>query len=116
MTVLPATKNDAEAIHQLTSLRDGSSVKDIFTTLMLKIALDNYDEQPTHIPYIGKMKITKVGEVVDKGKKEAQLKIEIEPSKFLTRLIGQISDNTETDIDQFLIDSVIFELEKKEGE
>lgn len=98
------TKEEKDIIHRvhLLSGRSYDEVNEIFESLCLCATLAFLEKEPIDIPLFGKMEVFYKGDKVTEKGREAQLDIKVTPSPALKRVIGQIEDETETDIEKSL--------------
>lgn len=104
------TQNEKMTIEQLRNFANGSintaEVNDFLKSL-LKITLLNFAEnEPTEIPYFGKITIDYKGDICGSKGRVADVDVKFEPSDYFIKNIGQLidaknpnSDTTVTDID-----------------
>lgn len=98
------TKEEKDIIHRvhLLSGKPYDEVNEIFEALCLCAVLAFLEKEPIDIPLFGKMNVTYTGEELTEKGKEAQVKIDVDPSPALKRVIGQIEDEVESDIEKSL--------------
>ena len=84
-----------------------------FEGLLTRLVLSYLEQEPFRIPYIGNIKLSHIGETIDQGKREAKLKVEFETSELLNRIIGDIDDMKEDELENSILEKIIFEIEKK---
>ena len=98
------TKEEKDIIHRvhLLSGRSYEEVNEIFESLCLCATLAFLEKEPIDIPLFGRMEVFYKGDKLTERGREAQLDIKVEPSPALKRIIGQIEDETESDIEKSL--------------
>lgn len=98
------TKEEKDIIHRvhLLSGKPYDEVNEIFEALCLCAVLAFLEKEPIDIPLFGKMNVTYTGEELTERGKEAQVRIDVDPSPALKRVIGQIEDEVESDIEKSL--------------
>lgn len=85
----------------------------LIQALLFKVIVNNFmDDETTHIPYLGEIKINHKEDIVVDGLKEAVLEVVIEPSALLKREIGSIGDDVkESLLVDDLTNKLVLELE-----
>ena len=103
--------NFVQRIHFLSgfSLED---IKEIFEAILTQIVFDYMEEKSTHLPYLGELYIEHIDDIVMGGKKEAVIKITLSPEDIVKKIIGQIADKEETDIEKMFKRKIKNSLEK----
>lgn len=98
------TKEEKDIIHRvhLLSGKPYDEVNEIFEALCLCSVLAFLEKEPIDIPLFGKMSVSYSGEELTEKGKEAQVRIDVTPSPALRRVIGQIEDEVESDIEKSL--------------
>lgn len=113
---LPRTTDDKEGMIALQSLSQKVTMEQtisILESILVWSVLQYLDDSSFHIPYLGSIKIRYKGEEIVDGEKEAKLDVSIQPTSLLRRIVGQIEDNRETDIDSAFIEKILHEIELK---
>lgn len=86
-------------------LLSGKSLSDItemFESFCLCSVLACLEKESVQIPLIGEMNIKYDGEEISALGKEAKVEISINPNKYIKKVIGQIKDGEESDIEKSL--------------
>jgi len=113
---LPKTQEDREGMIALQSLSQKVTMEQtisILESILVWSILSYLDGEPFHVPYMGNLRIDYKGEEIIDGEKEAILNISIQPTSLLKRIVGQIEDNKNTDIDSAFIEKILYEIESK---
>lgn len=77
-----------------------SDITDMFESFCLCTVLSCLEKETLQIPMIGEMEVTYSGEDISAIGKEAKVSISVTPNKFLKKVIGQIQDDEESDIEK----------------
>ena len=88
-------------------------IKKIFRTLINEVVC-NYEDNnhvTTTIPLLGSINLNYNGDRVVRGEdgkhyKQADISIIFQSSEFLKRIVGQLSDGIETDIEKYLMNEI----------
>lgn len=98
------TKEEKDIIHRvhLLSGKSYDEVNEVFESLALCAALAFLEKEPIDIPLFGKIEVFYKGDVLTEQGREAKLDIEVTPSPALKKIIGQIEDEEESDIEKSL--------------
>lgn len=86
-------------------LLSGKSLMDItemFESFCLCSVLSCLEKENIQIPLIGEMSVIYEGEEITALGKEAKVDINVKPGKYIKKIIGQIKDNQESDIEKSL--------------
>lgn len=113
---LPKTQEDRESEIALQSLSQKVSMEQtttILESILIWVILSYLDDDSFRLPYLGDVKVHHDGDIIIGGEKEAQLTVTINPTDLLKRIIGQIEDNKQTDVDIAFIEKIIHEIELK---
>jgi hypothetical protein len=108
------SKKEKETIHRLHLLTGKSfgDIKDFYEGLLLNFVISYLDKEPIDIPLFGEIFFHYLGdEVTNKGRK-AKIDIDFTPNDFLLRVIGQIEDGEESDLEKSLKEKIKKSLEK----
>ncbi len=105
MKLTEKSKETIEQVHLLSG-RSQDDVKLFFTTLVQLLTLNYLEGKGCAIPYIGQLKVVYEGEVIRSKGKEAKLGVKFDPDASLLRIVGQIADGVETDIEADLSKSI----------
>lgn len=97
-------KQEREVIHKihLLSGRSYEEVKDVYEGFLYSIVLSYLEKEPIYFPLFGEIDIHFIKDKMTKGGREAELEIIIQPHEMLKRIIGQIEDGDETDLEIIL--------------
>lgn len=96
-------KDVINRVHLITG-RSFEDCKEILEGFFIMSILNYMDDESPHLhfPLIGEFDFIYEGDVLkDKGK-QAQVSVEFKPDDFLLRVIGQIKDGTENEIQKYL--------------
>jgi len=77
-----------------------SDVNDMFESFCLCAVLACLEKEPLQVPMIGEMNVIYNGEDISALGKEAKVEISVTPNKFLKKVIGQVQDGEESDIEK----------------
>lgn len=101
-------KQDKEVLHRihLLSGRSYEEVREVYEGFLYSIILSYLEKEPIYIPLFGNVDIHFTKDVLTRFGREAELEITIEPSYTLKRIIGQIEDGEETDLEVILKDRI----------
>lgn len=113
---LPKTQEDREGMIAIQSLAQKVTMEEttsLLESILIWSVLQYLDNSSFHIPYLGKLKIYYRGEDIVDGEKEARLSISVTPTDLLKRIIGQVEDNKNTEIDSAFIEKILYEIEAK---
>lgn len=98
------TQEEKDLIYRI-HLLSGKSMSDItemFESFCTCAVLSCLEEEDLCVPMIGSMSVKYAGEELSAIGKEAKVQITVEPSKFLKKIVGQIKDGEESDIEKSL--------------
>lgn len=98
------SKKEKEIVHRLHLLtgKPFNEVKDFYEGLLLNFVISYLDKEPVSIPLFGEIYFHYHGdEITSKGRK-AKIDIDFTPSDLLIRVIGQIEDGEESDLEKAL--------------
>ncbi len=76
------------------------AVRNVFESLITQIAFNYMNKSSTVIPFIGEFKISYLGDEITKEGKRARLEVEVIPDPALQKVIGQIEDKEEIEIEK----------------
>lgn len=102
------TQEEKDLVYRV-HLLSGKSMADIsemFESFCICMVLSCLEEEDLCIPMIGSMSVKYDGEEISAIGKEAKVNINVNPSKFLKKVIGQIKDGEESDIEKSLENKV----------
>lgn len=114
--VLKTKKKDNETVLKLHSLSldlPEKNIKQTFSALIKLIVYQYLEGEKVHIPYLGTLNITCKGSETIEGEYHANLNIDLESYDYLRKLIGQIENNEMSELDNFLIEQVGYEIDRK---
>ena len=105
MQISNMSKNTLKKLQLMTgqSLSDTKRFLKYFFSILI---LDFLENQSTHIPYFGEIKINYIKDIIRKEGKEAEINIDFIADKQLLKSIGQIIDNEESDLEKFLFKEI----------
>lgn len=75
------------------------SVRKIIESLCMSILISSMEDEDIYIPLLGRVSVVYKGDVITRDGREADISVEVEPSKSLKRLVGQIEDGQESDLE-----------------
>ena len=84
----------------LLSGKSMSDITEMFESFCLCTVLSCLENESVHIPMLGELKMSYDGEDISALGKEARVSIEVTPNKYIKKVIGQIHDNEESDIEK----------------
>lgn len=95
------TKDEKDIINRvhLLSGKSYKEIEEVFESLCLCSVLAYLEKEPIDIPLFGKMSVSYKGDSITNKGKEAQLEVSVTPSPTLKRVIGQIEDEVESDLE-----------------
>ena len=100
---LPTKKKDKEVFLNIQSLSSTGvtmeQIQSVFEQFLVNIVINIADGETAYFPFLGDIQVEYLGDTIDDGKKEAQIKVTIDPCDSLKRLIGQIHDSNEGEND-----------------
>lgn len=98
------SKEDKQSIQELHLLTGFSydECKEFLEGLAVMVFYHYIEDRDTHFPLLGDLYVGHVRDKITKQGKEAQLSTSFEPDSFLKRIIGQVADGKETDIEKQL--------------
>ena len=85
--------------------------KDFFESLITHVTLNYLEDKETYIPYLGSFKFIYKGDDIDSKGREAKIEVEFKADNNLKKIIGQIVDGDEIEIEKVLFKKVRYELE-----
>lgn len=83
--------------------KSSAETKDFFESLGIAAVLSYMKGEKIVIPYLGDIQIKYKGDNVSSKGRKAVLDVKFHPSDFLYRNIGQIEDETKTDVEDILL-------------
>jgi len=101
---LRISKEGNEVIEKL-HLLSGETIettRNVFESLITQVAINYMNNSPTVIPFIGELKVTYLKDEIKKEGKLAVLETVLIPDPTLLKVIGQIEDKDEIDIEKTL--------------
>ncbi len=90
-----------EKMHLISGKTQGE-IKDMVTNIILMVIFDFIAGKKSYIPLFGQLKINYLGDKIVKGRKEANLLVELEPHDYIKKVIGQIIDKEENELGKLL--------------
>lgn len=101
---LRLSKKERDTFHKIHLLSGKSyeDVRDVYEGFLYSIVLAYLEKEPIYFPYFGEINIQFIKDKLTRQGKEAELEISIQPSDILKRVIGQIEDGDETDLETIL--------------
>ena len=107
--MLKLEPQDKEIIHK-THLLCGKSeddIRDVYDSLITAICMAYEEGEELRLPILGELKIQYNGDKIVGDKKEAQLEMSIIPSDHIKKIIGEIVDGGENEIQNNLVDKIM---------
>ena len=102
------SKEEKDAFNKIHLLSGHSykEVREVYEGFLYSVVLSYLEKEPMFLPFFGEIKIDFLKDtVVDKGR-QADISVSVEPSDFLKRVIGQVEDREESDIEKILKDKI----------
>lgn len=109
MSQLPLTRNEKEVIHKVHNMPESvtfEQTRQVFSNFLLVLLLDFLSEDSTYLPYVGDIDIQYLEDEIINGEAEAKLNIEIKPTEFFKKIIGQLVDDDSSCISDSLINDI----------
>ena len=105
---LKFSKQERESLNKihLLSGRSYEDVRDVYEGFLYSAILSYLEKEPFILPFFGEMDIHYIKDIITKEGREAEIDVDFQPSKFLKRIIGQIEDNEESDLEKMLKDQI----------
>ena len=102
---MPLSPEEKDALRYIRLLfgKPANEVHDLFESVGIAAVLSYLRKDSIVIPFIGKVKINYDGDDLTSEGRKAKLNCEFVPSQFLIRNIGQIEDETETEVEKILV-------------
>jgi hypothetical protein len=86
--------------------------KDFFESFITYIVLNYMEGKETIVPYLGVIKLNYEGDEIVKNGKEAKVSLEFIPNSNIKKIVGQIADGEETEIEQSFFKKIKYQLEE----
>lgn len=102
------SKKEKEIVHRLHLLsgKNFEEIRTFFEYLVVDFALAYLEKKPLSIPLFGDIFINYLGdEILSKGRK-AKIDIDFIPDDFFVKIIGQIEDGEESDLERHLKEKI----------
>lgn len=98
------SRQEKDALHKihLLSGRSYEEVRDVYEGFLYSVVLSYLEKELVYFPLFGEIDIRFIKDKMTKQGREAELEISIQPSLMLKRIIGQIEDGDETDLEVIL--------------
>ena len=106
------SKQTFEKLFLVSSAANIEKVKDFMEALLTVVVLNYMEGKPTYIPFLGEIEIEFNGDLITTKGREAQVKVQVTPDDKLKRVVGQIQDNVENDIEKMFIQKMRTALQK----
>jgi hypothetical protein len=102
------SKQEKDALHRIHLLSGKSyeDVREVYEGFLYSIVLSCLEKEPIYLPFFGEMEIRYIRDSITDDGREAELDITFSPNKFLKRIVGQIEDREESDLERFLKDKI----------
>lgn len=111
MKLAPEGKDTIEKVRLIAGC-SFDQCKDIFESLVTFLILNFLEKKSTHIPYLGEINLTHTNDVITSSGKIANISLSYTPDINIQRIIGQIADGDETEIEKLFITKIKDELEE----
>ena len=95
----PEEKDLIYRVHLLSG-KSMSDITEMFESFCLCAVLSCLEDESFHVPMFGEFKVNYDGEEITALGKEAKVSVDVTPNKYLRKVIGQIHDNEESDIEK----------------
>lgn len=104
MEKLKMYKKEKEVIHKIHLLtgKPYEDVKEVFEGILYMVLLAYLEKEPVYIPFFGEIELKYLKDRYTQSGRVAEIDIDFSPNEFLLRVIGQIEDKEESDIEKFL--------------
>ena len=108
------SKKEKDAVHRLHLLtgKPFHEVREFYEGLLLDFVLRYLEKEPVTIPLFGDIFFHYMGDEVSSKGRRAKIDIDFIPEDFLIRVIGQIEDGDESDLEKHLKELIHKNLEK----
>lgn len=102
------SKEEKDVFHKihLLSGRSYEEVREVYEGFLYSIVLAYLEKEPIYFPFFGEMEIRFLRDIIIADGRQADLDIKFKPNDFLKRVIGQIEDKEESDIEKILKDKI----------
>ncbi len=100
-----------QKIHYLSGL-PSEDIKEVWEAIVTQTIFNYMEDKPTSFPLIGEFNFKHIDDFISRGKKEAIIETEFVPCDFLKKIIGQIKDGEETEIEKLFKRKIRNSLEK----
>jgi len=102
------TKQQKDTINKIHLLSGCSyrEVRDVYEGFLYSIILSYLEERPLDLPFLGELEVSYLKDVLTQKGREADVSIDITPDAFIKRVIGQIEDKEESDVEKILRDKI----------
>ena len=88
-----------EKVHLLSG-QTIETVKEVLEGIVTQMVFDFLEERPTSFPLIGDMKLDYLGDSIEDGARKARVHMTFDPNNFLAKVIGQLVDGEENEIEK----------------
>ena len=104
MEKLKLYKKEKEVVHKVHLLtgKPYEDVKEVFEGILYMVLLSYLEKEPIYFPFFGDMEIKYLKDKYTQNGRVAEIDIDFSPNDFLLRVIGQIEDKEESDLEKFL--------------
>lgn len=104
MSKLKLYKKEKEAIHKIHLLTGKSveDVRDVYEGILFMVLLAYLEKEPVYFPFFGEIELKYLQDRITQKGRVAEIDIDFSPNEFLLRIIGQIEDRDESDIEKIL--------------
>jgi len=112
------SKKEKDAVHRLHLLTGKSyqEVREFYEGLLLDFCLRYLEKEQVTIPLFGDIFFHYLGDEISSKGRKAKIDIDFIPDDFLVRVIGQIEDGEESDLEKHLKEKIKKSIEETIGE
>lgn len=98
------SKEERDFLHKvhLLSGKSYENTKAVFEGMLYLYILSFLEKEPIMIPFLGEFNIKYIKDVLSAEGRDSEVQVDFEPNVFLRRVIGQIEDQEETDVEKML--------------
>lgn len=109
MKLSEKNKDSIEKLHLLSG-ENKATIQKVFQNLVVLIALNYLEEDTTNIPFIGDIKLSHVSDEKVGNRAKAVVEVDFEADDTIIRLIGNISNDGETSVEDLIKNKIRREL------
>ncbi len=102
------SKEEKDVFHKihLLSGRSYEEVREVYEGFLYSMALAYLEKEPIYFPFFGEVEIRFIKDNITEDGRKAELDVTFTPNDFLKRVIGQIEDKEESDVEKILKDKI----------